>query len=221
MNNIIKKSILFILILTIVVIGINIFMSVRSTNNDEYESDTISKSDAKALEIYNHKVVNLYQKNGKDSKAIIKMKNISNLNISEIFLYYEESDKSGKVISDSKIHLDMTLSPNEVIQAQFTPKDYTDTIEVTGYTYIVEDCEVGINLKENDININENHKYLENSKNYEVMSISKIDKNRAKEDDSSVNMEIKNVSEKNLGNIVLKIAEINKKKEIVKIYHII
>lgn len=221
MNNIIKKSILFILILTIVVIGINIFMSVRSTNNDEYESDTISKSDAKALEIYNHKVVNLYQKNGKDSKAIIKMKNISNLNISEIFLYYEESDKSGKVISDSKIHLDMTLSPNEVIQAQFTPKDYTDTIEVTGYTYIVEDCEVGINLKENDININENHKYLENSKNYEVMSISKIDKNRAKEDDSSVNMEIKNVSEKNLGNIVLKIAEINKNKEIVKIDHII
>lgn len=221
MNNIIKKSILFILILTIVVIGINIFMSVRSTNNDEYESDTISKSDAKALEIYNHKVINLYQKNGKDSKAIIKMKNISNLNISEIFLYYEESDKSGKVISDSKIHLDMTLSPNEVIQAQFTPKDYTDTIEVTGYTYIVEDCEVGINLKENDININENHKYLENSKNYEVMSISKIDKNRAKEDDSSVNMEIKNVSEKNLGNIVLKIAEINKNKEIVKIDHII
>lgn len=221
MNNIIKKSILFILILTIVVIGINIFMSVRSTNNDEYESDTISKSDAKALEIYNHKVVNLYQRNGKDSKAIIKMKNISNLNISEIFLYYEESDKSGKVISDSKIHLDMTLSPNEVIQAQFTPKDYTDTIEVTGYTYIVEDCEVGINLKENDININENHKYLENSKNYEVMSISKIDKNRAKEDDSSVNMEIKNVSEKNLGNIVLKIAEINKNKEIVKIDHII
>ena len=221
MNNIIKKSILFILILTIVVIGINIFMSVRSTNNDEYESDTISKSDAKALEIYNHKVVNLYQKNGKDSKAIIKMKNISNLNISEIFLYYEESDKSGKVISDSKIHLDMTLSPNEVIQAQFTPKDYTDTIEVTGYTYIVEDCEVGINLKENDININENHKYLENSKNYEVMSISKIDKNRAKEDDSSVNMEIKNVSEKNLGNIVLKIAEINKNKEIDKIDHII
>ena len=220
MNNIIKKSILFILILTIVVIGINIFMSVRSTNNDEYESDTISKSDAKALEIYNHKVVNLYQKNGKDSKAIIKMKNISNLNISEIFLYYEESDKSGKVISDSKIHLDMTLSPNEVIQAQFTPKDYTDTLEVTGYTYIVEDCEVGINLKENDININENHKYLENSKNYEVMSISKIDKNRAK-DDSSVNMEIKNVSEKNLGNIVLKIAEINKNKEIVKIDHII
>lgn len=221
MNNIIKKSILFILILTIVVIGINIFMSVRSTNNDEYESDTISKSDAKALEIYNHKVINLYQKNGKDSKAIIKMKNISNLNISEIFLYYEESDKSGKVISDSKIHLDMTLSPNEVIQAQFTPKDYTDTIEVTGYTYIVEDCEVGINLKENDINIKENHKYLENSKNYEVMSISKIDKNRAKEDDSSVNMEIKNVSEKNLGNIVLKIAEINKNKEIVKIDHII
>ena len=63
--------------------------------------------------------------------------------------------------------------------------------------------------------------YLENSKNYEVMSINKISKNRIAKNELIFVAEIKNISQKNLGNIVLKVAEINKNKEIVKIDHII
>ena len=221
MNNMIKKLILLILIFIIVLIGINIYTSLINTHSKEYESDIISKSNAKTLEIYNHRITNLSERSGNDVTAIVKMKNTSNLNIGQIVVYYDELDRNNKVVSDSKMDMDITLSPKEVMQVQFTPKDYTDTIEITGYTYIVEDCYVQVSLKDNEVKILENKEYLENSKNYEVMSINKISKNRIAKNELIFVAEIKNISQKNLGNIVLKVAEINKNKEIVKIDHII
>ena len=221
MNNMIKKLILLILIFIIVLIGINIYTSLINTHSKEYESDIISKSNAKTLEIYNHRITNLSERSGNDVTAIVKMKNTSNLNIGQIVVYYDELDRNNKVVSDSKMDMDITLSPKEVMQVQFTPKDYTDTIEITGYTYIVEDCYVQVFLKDNEVKILENKEYLENSKNYEVMSINKISKNRIAKNELIFVAEIKNISQKNLGNIVLKVAEINKNKEIVKIDHII
>ena len=221
MNNMIKKLILLILIFIIVLIGINFYTSLINTHSKEYESDIISKSNAKTLEIYNHRITNLSERSGNDVTAIVKMKNTSNLNIGQIVVYYDELDRNNKVVSDSKMDMDITLSPKEVMQVQFTPKDYTDTIEITGYTYIVEDCYVQVSLKDNEVKILENKEYLENSKNYEVMSINKISKNRIAKNELIFVAEIKNISQKNLGNIVLKVAEINKNKEIVKIDHII
>lgn len=221
MNNMIKKLILLILIFIIVLIGINIYTSLINTHSKEYESDIISKSNAKTLEIYNHRITNLSERSGNDVTAIVKMKNTSNLNIGQIVVYYDELDRNNKVVSDSKMDMDITLSPKEVMQVQFTPKDYTDTIEITGYTYRVEDCYVQVSLKDNEVKILENKEYLENSKNYEVMSINKISKNRIAKNELIFVAEIKNISQKNLGNIVLKVAEINKNKEIVKIDHII
>ena len=221
MNNMIKKLILLILIFIIVLIGINIYTSLINTHSKEYESDIISKSNAKTLEIYNHRITNLSERSGNDVTAIVKMKNTSNLNIGQIVVYYDELDRNNKVVSDSKMDMDITLSPKEVMQVQFTPKDYTDTIEITGYTYIVEDCYVQVSLKDNEVKILENKEYLENSKNYEVMSINKISKNRIAKNELIFVAEIKNISQKNLGNIVLKVAEINKNKEIVKLDHII
>ena len=221
MNNMIKKLILLILIFINVLIGINIYTSLINTHSKEYESDIISKSNAKTLEIYNHRITNLSERSGNDVTAIVKMKNTSNLNIGQIVVYYDELDRNNKVVSDSKMDMDITLSPKEVMQVQFTPKDYTDTIEITGYTYIVEDCYVQVSLKDNEVKILENKEYLENSKNYEVMSINKISKNRIAKNELIFVAEIKNISQKNLGNIVLKVAEINKNKEIVKIDHII
>ena len=221
MNNMIKKLILLILIFIIVLIGINIYTSLINTHSKEYESDIISKSNAKTLEIYNHRITNLSERSGNDVTAIVKMKNTSNLNIGQIVVYYDELDRNNKVVSDSKMDMDITLSPKEVMQVQFTPKDYTDTIEITGYTYIVEDCYVQVSLKDSEVKILENKEYLENSKNYEVMSINKISKNRIAKNELIFVAEIKNISQKNLGNIVLKVAEINKNKEIVKIDHMI
>lgn len=221
MNNLIKRVVLLILILMVLVMGINIFMSFKDINGNEYESDIINKSNAKTLEIYDSKITNLIGRRNSDNTAVIKIKNASNFNISNIILYYDELDKNNKVISDAKTNIDMTLSADEVVQVQFTPKGFTDTIEITGYNYIVEDCSVNVDLKNNEIEIYENDKYLENSKNYEVMSISKINNKKHDKEDLTFVMKIKNTSQKNLGNIVLKIAEIDKNKEVVKIDHII
>lgn len=220
MNNIMKKSVLLILILIVLMIGINIITSVKETKYREYETGTINSSNAKTLQIDNNKITNLSDRTGNDVTAMTKIKNISKLNLSQIVLFYDELDKNDNIISQSKTDIDITLSPNDVMQVQFTPKDYTDSIEITGYTYIAEDCSVVVNLKDNETKTYENSKYLENSKNYDVMSISKV-KTKPKKDDLKFTIEIKNVSNKNLGNIVLKVAEIDKNKEIVKIDHII
>ena len=219
MNNLIKKSIVFILIVIVLLAGINIFMGVKTTHNKEYESDIISEHNAKVLEIDNERIENLSDDD--DKMATVKIKNISKLNISQIALYYDEADKSDSVISDSKLDIDITLSSDEVVRMEFIPKDYTESIEITGYTYLVEDSKVYVNLKNDEVNILENKEYLDNSKNYEVMSINKIDDDKNNTTDSALNIEIKNISEKNLGNIVLRIAEINEDQEIVKIDHII
>ena len=221
MNNLIKRVVLLILILMVLVMGINIFMSFKDINGNEYESDIINKSNAKTLEIYDSKITNLIGRRNSDNTAVIKIKNASNFNISNIILYYDELDKNNKVISDAKTNIDMTLSADEVVQVQFTPKGFTDTIEITGYNYIVEDSSVNVDLKNNEIEIYENDKYLENSKNYEVMSINKINNKKHDKEDLTFVMKIKNTSQKNLGNIVLKIAEIDKNKEVVKIHHVI
>ena len=221
MNNLIKRVVLLILILMVLVMGINIFMSFKDINGNEYESDIINKSNAKTLEIYDSKITNLIGRRNSDNTAVIKIKNASNFNISNIILYYDELDKNNKVISDAKTNIDMTLSADEVVQVQFTPKGFTDTIEITGYNYIVEDSSVNVDLKNNEIEIYENDKYLENSKNYEVMSINKINNKKHDKEDLTFVMKIKNTSQKNLVNIVLKIAEIDKNKEVVKIDHII
>ena len=221
MNNLIKRVVLLILILMVLVMGINIFMSFKDINGNEYESDIINKSNAKTLEIYDSKITNLIGRRNSDNTAVIKIKNASNFNISNIILYYDELDKNNKVISDAKTNIDMTLSADEVVQVQFTPKGFTDTIEITGYNYIVEDSSVNVDLKNNEIEIYENDKYLENSKNYEVMYINKINNKKHDKEDLTFVMKIKNTSQKNLGNIVLKIAEIDKNKEVVKIDHII
>lgn len=221
MNNIMKKSILLILILIVLIIGINIFTGVKEKKYSEYELGNINTSNAKTLQIDNNKITNLSERSGNNITAMTKIKNISNLNLSQIAIYYDELDKTDSVISNSKINIDITLSPKEVMQIQFTPKDYTYSIEVTGYTYIAEDCSVIVDLKDNETKIFENKKYLENSKNYDVISINKVKKEKSQQDDLNFNIEIENISDKNLGNIVLKVAEIDQNKEIVRIDHII
>lgn len=220
MNNIMKKSILLILILIVLIIGINIITSVKETKYSEYETGTINSSNAKTLQIDNNKITNLSDRTRNDVTAMTKIKNISKLNLSQIVLFYDELDKNDNIISQSKTDIDITLSPNDIMQVQFTAKDYADSIEITGYTYIAEDCSVVVNLKDNETKTYENNKYLENSKNYDVMSINK-DNSRSKQDDLNFTIEIENISNKNLGNIVLKVAEIDKNKEIVRVDHII
>ena len=74
MNNLIKRVVLLILILMVLVMGINIFMSFKDINGNEYESDIINKSNAKTLEIYDSKITNLIGRRNSDNTAVIKIK---------------------------------------------------------------------------------------------------------------------------------------------------
>ncbi len=219
MKYVIKKIILILLILIIFSIGVVALLSLKYSN-DQYESNIINEENAQALQIDNTKITNLTERSGNNSGSMINIKNISNLNLSQIILYYNELDNNNNEVANSKIYIDVTLTPKEVMQVQFVPKDYTNTIKVTGYSYIAEDSKVNIGLEDNLINISENDRYLENSKNYEVMSIKKIDKEKNLQNDLSYGVKIENISQKTLGNIVLKIAEINKKDEIIRIDHV-
>ena len=220
MKNLIKRIILLILILAILVIGIVVLFSFRENNNKDYESNIINITNSHTLQIENTKITNLTERSGNDSTAITNIKNISDLNLSRIVICYNELDKNENIVSGSKIVTNITLVPEEVMQIQFEPKDYTNTIEITGYSYIVEDCLVKVDLKENNTSILENNKYLENSKNYEVISIKKIDKTDFIKSDSSYGIKIENISQRNLGNIILRVAEVNENDEIIRIDHI-
>ena len=219
MKNLIKRIILLILILAILVIGIVVLFSFRENNNKDYESNIINITNSHTLQIENTKITNLTERSGNDSTAITNIKNISDLNLSRIVICYNELDKNENIVSGSKIVTNITLVPEEVMQIQFEPKDYTNTIEITGYSYIVEDCLVKVDLKENNTSILENNKYLENSKNYEVISIKKIDKTDFIKSDSSYGIKIENISQRNLGNIILRVAEVNENDEIIRIDH--
>lgn len=219
MKNVIKTIILILLIFIIFSIGILIFSNLKQ-NNEQYESNIINEKNSQTLQIYNTKITNLTERSRDNSEAMTKIKNVSNLNLSKIVLYYNELDENNNKVSNSKIYVDVTLTPEEVMQIQFVTKDYTNTIEVTGYSYIVEDSKVSVGLKNDEVDISENDKYLENSKNYEVMSIKKIDKENALQNDLSYLVEIENISQKTLGNIVLRIAEVNKHDEIISVDHV-
>ncbi len=220
MKNIIKKVILFILILLSFIVVASIFLGLKQNQNEEYKSEIIDNNNVKVLQIDNSKIINLSERSGDNSLSTTKVKNISDFNLSQIEIHYNEMDKNEKVISNSKIFINISLIPQEVMQIKFTPKDYTDSIEITGYTYIAKDCNVVVDLKNNSSEIYENKRYLENSKIYDVIAIKKIGKSELKESDLNYSIKIKNISDKNLGNIVLKVAEIDKNEEIVRIDHI-
>lgn len=220
MKNMIKKIVLIILALVVLALGIYTITSLQNNKSKEYESDVVNKENAFALEFDNIIITNIHESftNGLTSSAVLK--NTSDLNLSQINVYYNELDKNENIVSQSKVLLDMTLKPGDVSLVEFVPKDYTYTIAITGYTYITEDSEVQINLQNNEVKIKENTKYLENSKNYEVLSINKLNDIENVYNSSTYGVEIENISEKNLGNIVLRIGEVNNENQFVTIDHI-
>ena len=220
MKNMIKKIVLIILALVVLALGIYTITSLQNNKSKEYESDVVNKENAFALEFDNIIITNIHESFTKGLTSSAVLKNTSDLNLSQINVYYNELDKNENIVSQSKVLLDMTLKPGDVSLVEFVPKDYTYTIAITGYTYITEDSEVQINLQNNEVKIKENTKYLENSKNYEVLSINKLNDLENVYNSSTYGVEIENISEKNLGNIVLRIGEVNNENQFVTIDHI-
>ena len=217
MNKIVKKSISLMIILTIF-----IFMLTACEKDEQPDSVDIQTEDkneikidegnAKVLNIGKSEIINIDEGDKVDTST--KVENNSTFNISNVELIYNEYDENKKIISsDSKALLDMTLMPGKVAYIECGHKTFVKGVEVYAYEYDAENKIVYVNLKENTINIRNNNIKLENSSQYEVLSTSELKKVNESNEGITYQVKVKNSSSKDLGNIILKTAEVNENGE--------
>ncbi|HDJ1465208.1 TPA: hypothetical protein PPO51_000911 [Clostridioides difficile] len=217
MNKIVKKSISLMIILTIF-----IFMLTACEKDEQPDSVDIQTEDkneikidegnAKVLNIGKSEIINIDEGDKVDTST--KVENNSTFNISNVELIYNEYDENKKIISsDSKALLDMTLMPGKVAYIECVHKTFVKGVEVYAYEYEAEGKIVYVNLKENTINIRNNNIKLENSSQYEVLSTSELKKVNESNEGITYQVKVKNSSSKDLGNIILKTAEVNENGE--------
>ncbi|QJA08788.1 hypothetical protein HF520_07440 [Romboutsia sp. CE17] len=214
-------------IATIVVISMTTLVGLVSCNKNEVKSKDenilldkykVNEDSAKALYIEDLELKQI-NKNSSNRIVINKIKNISSFNISDIWLVYNELDSRGKIISESKMFLDMTLKPKDIFNASFNLKESSETINIIGYEYIADKNDITVNLKDDSVKISEKDIDIKDSYDYEVLDISDMEKLGSSKDGENYLVKVKNTSSKNLGNITLKIAELNKKGEYIRVYH--
>ena len=217
MNKIVKKSISLMIILTIF-----IFMLTACEKDEQPDSVDIQTEDkneikidegnAKVLNIGKSEIINIDEGDKVDTST--KVENNSTFNITNVELIYNEYDENKKIISsDSKALLDMTLMPGKVAYIECGHKTFVKGVEVYAYEYEAEGKIVYVNLKENTINIRNNNIKLENSSQYEVLSTSELKKVNESNEGITYQVKVKNSSSKDLGNIILKTAEVNENGE--------
>jgi 23S rRNA U2552 (ribose-2'-O)-methylase RlmE/FtsJ len=209
MRKILKRSYLLVIILLfniIILTGCENGSTDRKNNDRYISSIEINKDNAKVISITNTEITNISNVDKNENDTMTKIENSSNFYISNIWLGYEELDKNNNMISNSETFLDLTLAPGESSSVVFPHKEYSKSIKVISYGYQAEDKDITVNLKKGDVEIKDNEEQIENSKGYEVLTISEI----YKEDDSkdTYKVKVKNLSQSNLGNIALKIGEL-------------
>ena len=217
MNN---KKLIFTSLLT--VIAIVILIVVFRLNESEKEIGyEVAKSEAKVLEIENTKITGISHNTTKNNVST-KIKNKSNKILKNISINYVELDENQNKISTKQVPVEISLKRDEKALIKIIPQNYTYTIDIIGYSYETEDYNVNVDLNENTANIEklsnleENQKELEDMLKYDILEIYDF----KGIDDTSYKVKIKNNSQKNLGNIILKVAEKNSDGEYISVSNI-
>ncbi|NMS91432.1 hypothetical protein HGQ85_16040 [Clostridioides difficile] len=228
MNKIVKKSIFLMIILTIFIFTLTACEKDEQSDSADIQSEDkedsagiqvedknevkIDEENAKVLNIGKSEIIDVDEGDKVDTST--KVENNSTFNISNVELIYNEYDENKKIISsDSKALLDMTLMPGKVAYVECGHKTFTKSVEVYAYEYEAEGKIVYVNLKENTIDIRNNNIKLENSSQYEVLSTSELKKVNESKEGITYQIKVKNSSSKDLGNIILKTAEVNENGE--------
>lgn len=199
-----SKKILFISILLIV----NILVLTSCKSKDIYEnksldySTNINNDNAKVLSI---KDVENYTNEMNLYKVI---KNTSDFSIYNILITYEEINNQDNIVEKSQVFLDLTLNPSESSEISFFNDDIKK-INIVSYEYHTLDKEVMVNLKDNTVVINKKDSELKDSKEYEVLTTSEIYKVKNSSEIDTYALDIKNISKKQLGNITVKIGQLD------------
>ena len=209
--NKLHKKVLFISILLIVNILILISCNSKDIYDEEslYYTTNINHENAKVLlieDIKNNNDDNLANEINL-SKVI---KNVSNFSIYNILITYEEINNNNNISAKSQVFLDLTLNPNESSEISFFNDDKVKKINIVSYEYYTLDKEVKVNLKDNTVDINKSNFTLKDSKEYEVLTTSEIYKVKNSNEIDTYELDIKNTSRKQLGNITVKIGQLDK-----------
>lgn len=226
-----KRLIKLLLLMIILVINTIIISACSKQNNDNVKIEessentnkvTVNKDNANALNILGSKNIIIENENDNVLKVDThaKVENSSTFDISNIWLKYEELDKSKNIISESETFIDITLNPGEIAYVGIDHKEYTKSINIVGYKYNTTDKEVILDLKNNNVKIINSDSILENSKKYEILAISNLNKISESEKGNKYKVKIKNSSNNNLGNITLRVAQLNDKGEYIMVEHI-
>lgn len=215
-----KKSYLLVVLLSSIIglSGCEKEVSKKEELKNTVSSIKINQENAKAIKIENTEITNV--SNLDQNSTVTKIENKENFYISNIWVGYEEVDKNGNVISNSQTFLDLTLLPGDLSAVSFPHKEYANSIKIVSYGYETEGTAVVVNLKKDSVKIKENVAKVENSKPYEVLALSEIYKENETEDASTYMVKIKNSSEKDLGNISLKIGELKRDGEYITVNHL-
>ena len=204
------KRVLFISMLLIV----NILMLASCKQKDIYDDENldysidINNENAKVLSIKD------VENNSDDSDNELKLskviKNISDISIYNILITYEEINNKDNIVEKSQVFLDLTLNPNESSEISFFNDDEVKGINIVSYEYHTLDKEVMVNLKDDTVVINKSSVDLKDSKEYEVLTTSEIYKVKNSNEIDTYALDIKNTSKKQLGNITVKIGQLDK-----------
>ena len=219
--NKLHKKVLFISILLIVNILILISCNSKDIYDEEslYYTTNINHENAKVLlieDIKNNNDDNLANEINL-SKVI---KNVSNFSIYNILITYEEINNNNNISAKSQVFLDLTLNPNESSEISFFNDDKVKKINIVSYEYYTLDKEVKVNLKDNTVDINKSNFTLKDSKEYEVLTTSEIYKVKNSNEIDTYELDIKNTSRKQLGNITVKIGQLDKDGKYIMIDNI-
>ena len=201
------KRVLFISMLLIV----NILMLASCKSKDIYDDENldysidINNENAKVLSIKD------VENNSDDELKLSKViKNISDISIYNILITYEEINNKDNIVEKSQVFLDLTLNPNESSEISFFNDDEVKGINIVSYEYHTLDKEVMVNLKDDTVAINKSSVVLKDSKEYEVLTTSEIYEVKNSSEIDTYALDIKNTSKKQLGNITVKIGQLDK-----------
>lgn len=232
MNNIINKTSIICTMLMVTVSmlsGCSSNESITDNNiNKKIESESvnidINEKNAKVLKIGKTEIINESKSGNSEELNLIdtktKVTNTSDFNIRNIELTFREYDKENTALAKTEALCKITLKPNEGAYIQAAHKKYTKDIKVTGYSYNLGNKLVSVDLETNKIDISTTRERIVKDAKYDILGISKPELVSEVNGGYSSKITIKNISDKDIGSVVLEVAELNDENEYTNVTYV-
>lgn len=144
----------------------------------------------------------------------IKISNVSDFNIYNLKLQYEQLDGSDNVLSTQNVFLNMTLLPNECAYVNVNDNDTTQKRRIISYEYENNNKQIFVDLMQNKVDISNKKNKLDFNKEYDILQ---INSSYDVEKENYYVIKIKNSSNQDLGNVTLTVAQLNENGEYINI----